>query len=105
MGNFNFRNLGKRPAADVSLMVDFPFEIYNGKWLLYLFSASPTRGQLPVGQCETKNDYINPLEMSLKTADFNRIRSKRELRHQERIAGLVVPKAKQRRSGGSVITL
>jgi len=102
--NFNIRNLGKRPAKDIELEVEFPLEIYNGKWLLYLFSASPTRGQLVVGQCFSDDHVINALEKTLDTGDFNRIRSRRALK-QRKVPDLVVPRPTRQQNGGSGLVL
>lgn len=61
--SYYVKNIGTQEARDLQLNIDYPRELYNEKWLLYLTTASVLQGQKRVGSCETK--YINELQKKI----------------------------------------
>lgn len=44
---------GLQPVNGISINVELPIEIFNGKWLLYPFNADVMAGNTVAGSCNT----------------------------------------------------
>ena len=67
-------------AEGLELVVNYPMELYNGKWLLYLISATVEKGVTKFGECTT--NYTNSLMKGLGNTAANAVslvRNKRQV--------------------------
>nr|XP_039248574.1 integrin alpha-6-like [Styela clava] len=94
---FNVINQGSQPASGIVVNIDFPMEINNGKWLLYLVASDVIAGSpVPAGTCS--GNYVNVLQLDPRLQAPANIRSKRETESYSKIA----PEAEVTASGGFI---
>lgn len=92
--NYEVSNSGLHPVNGISINVQLPIEIFNGKWLLYPFDSSVTTGSgISAGNCNTTNINILKLESyNPASAIFAPKRNKRSA-EEPPVAEIPVPQA------------
>ena len=70
---------GKLTADKILLNIHYPYEINNGKWLLYLISTKVTvNAGVPAGECSS--EYTNPLRYTAAPPDVKLGRRRRDVK-------------------------
>ncbi|XP_078483831.1 integrin alpha-6 isoform X1 [Ciona intestinalis] len=100
---FTVKNDGLQLANGVRLIVDFPIEIKNGKWLMYLVSAHVRSGGLQiVGECE--QHYQNTLHFKLPVTSS--VSAARRTKREAKASSLYEPRRlSSTQSGSNFVTL
>uniref|UniRef100_F6XNC0 Uncharacterized protein n=1 Tax=Ciona intestinalis TaxID=7719 RepID=F6XNC0_CIOIN len=102
---FTVKNDGRglQLANGVRLIVDFPIEINNGKWLMYLVSAHVRSGGLQiVGECEQQ--YQNTLHFKLPVTAS--VSAARRTKREAKASSLYEPRRlSSTQSGSNFVTL